>query len=120
MAERSKFDELRAKTERQLIELINSELDLGVREAGQALSADTCAFAEGHHATAQRAYARAARLILLVGESRGDQRGLEERLKRLRGVLDGLSVLGATPTPTRETVPRFTLKSQRASHAVCC
>src|SRR5260370_6349804 len=50
MAELSKFDELRMKTEKQLIELVNSELDLGIREARQALgSADTWPVADDHY-----------------------------------------------------------------------
>ena len=45
--EPTKFDKLRIKTEMQLVQLINAELDLGIRDARQALkSADTWAVAE--------------------------------------------------------------------------
>jgi hypothetical protein len=144
MAELTKFDELRTKTERELVLLLNHELDLGVREARQALSADTWAFAEGHYVRAQRVFARALRLIPLMDEIPVDQRGPEERLEHLREMLDGLSVLGSTPTPTRENIAPLAralwkargcpegspeddwfraeraLKSQRELHAVCC
>src|SRR5271167_797790 len=98
MAGLTKFDELRTKTERELVQLINNELDLGVREARQALSDDTWAFAGGHYFRAQQLHARALRLIPLIDEIPVDQRGPEERLEHLREMLDGLSVLGSTPT----------------------
>jgi hypothetical protein len=143
MAELPKFDELRARTDRELAQLINSELDLGVCEARQALSADTWALAEGHYVRAQRAYARASRLIPLIDEIPVDQRGPEKRLEHLREMLDGLSVLGSTPTPTKENIAPLAralwkargcpqgspeddwfraeraLKSQKELHAVC-
>jgi len=119
MGELSKFDKLRMKTERELVQLIHHELDLGVREARQALSADNWASAEGHYFTAQRAYADVSRLTPLIGETSDDQQGqLEPLVQRLREMLDGLS---RTPT-TENIVPRSeqALKSQKESHAVCC
>jgi hypothetical protein len=45
--EPTKFDKLRIKTEKQLVQFINTELDLGIRDARQALkSADTLADAQ--------------------------------------------------------------------------
>jgi hypothetical protein len=144
MAELTKFDELRTKTERELVPLLNNELDLGVREARQALSAGTWACAEGHYFRAQRVYARVLRLIPLIDEIPLDQRGPGERLEHLREMLEGLSVLGSTPTPTRENIAPLAralwkargcpegspeddwfraeraLKSQRELNAVCC
>jgi len=144
MAGLTKFDELRTKTERELVQLINNELDLGVREARQALSDDTWAFAGGHYFRAQQLHARALRLIPLIDEIPVDQRGPEERLEHLREMLDGLSVLGSTPTLTRENIAPLAralwkargcpegspeddwfraeraLKSHRELHAVCC
>ena len=50
MAVLSKFDELRIKTEDQLVRLINNQLEFGIREARQALeSADEWTFAEDHY-----------------------------------------------------------------------
>ncbi len=143
MGEISKFDELRVKTERELGQLINHELDLGIREARQALKAGTWAFAQGPYFRARRAYAEVSRLIPLIGEIPENQQGQpEERVQHLREMLDGLSVLGSTPT-TENIAPlaralwkargcpegspeddwlraEQVLKSQRESHAVCC
>jgi len=145
MAELSKFDELRIKTGRQLVELVNNELDLGIREARQALrSADNGAFAEDHYVKAKRAHAEASRLIPLVDEISEDQRGRwEARLERLREMLEGLSALGSTRIPTGDEIPALAralwkargcpvgspeedwfraervLKSQRELYAVC-
>jgi hypothetical protein len=145
MAELSKFDELRMKTGRQLAELVNNELDLGIREARQALSfADSGVFAEDHYLKAKRAYAEASRLIPLIGEIPEDQpRGWEARLEHLQKMLEGLLVLSSTRIPTGDDIPALAralwkargchqgspeddwfraeraLKSQRELHAVC-
>src|ERR1043166_8624685 len=94
MAELSKFDELRMKTEKQLIELVNSDLDLGIREARQALrSADTWPVAADHYHRAKRAYAEASRLIPLLGEiPEHEQARWEASLEHLQKMLEGLSV----------------------------
>jgi hypothetical protein len=99
MAELSKFDELRMKTGRQLVELVNHELDLGICEARQALnSADNAAFSEDHYFKAKKAYAEASRLIPLVDEIPEDERGRwKARLEHLQKMLEGLSVLGSPP-----------------------
>ncbi|HWZ31099.1 MAG TPA: DUF2934 domain-containing protein [Bryobacteraceae bacterium] len=139
----SKFDELQAKTERELIQLINHELDRGIREARQALSAESWAFGESHYLRAQRAYAEASRLLPLVEAVANDQ------LEHLREMLEGLAVLRSTPlssTPklTDETIAPVAralwkargcpegspeddwhraeqaLKSQKQLHAACC
>jgi Protein of unknown function (DUF2934) len=143
MSELSKFDELRMKTGRQLVELVNHELDLGICEARQALSsADNGAFSEDQYLKAKRAYAEASRLIPLVDEVPEDERGRwKARLEHLQKMLEGLSVLGSTPTPN--AIPALAhglwkargcpvgspeddwfraervLKSQRELHAVC-
>ena len=96
----SKFDELRLKTDRQLIQLLNSELDLGICYAHQALkSADNRAIAKNHHIAAKRAYAEVSRLIFLADEIAQDERhGLDSKLERLREMLKPLSAIGSTPT----------------------
>jgi hypothetical protein len=106
MAELSKFHELRTKTQGQLIQLINNELELGVREARQALkSADSWAFAEACYRQAKSAYANASRLVALVGEiPEQDRNQLAAKVAHLREMLEGLSVLGR-PAPTGESIP---------------
>jgi hypothetical protein len=145
MAEVSKFDELRMKTGRELVQLINHDLDLGTRDARQALtSADTWAFAEDCYRRAKRAYAEAFRLIPLTAEIAGDERSrVESRLQNLKGMLEALSAIGSTPTPAEDDIAVLAralweakgcpqglpeedwflaeraLKTQRASSAVC-
>jgi hypothetical protein len=107
MAVRSKFDELHHKTDRQLIQLANAALDLGIRAAHQALDcAENWAFAERHDLTAERAYKEAARLIRLASDIPEDElRGLDSRLDHLREMLQGLSVLGTAAPPSEDMIP---------------
>jgi len=99
MAELSKFDELRIKTEKQLIQLINNELDRGIRHASQALrSVDSWAVVQECHRRAKRAYAEASHWIPLVAEITAEERGrCEAMLEHLREMVEGLSVLGSAP-----------------------
>ena len=107
MAELSKFDKLRMKTTKQLIELVNSDLDLGIREAREALrSADTWPVAADHYHRAKRAYAEASRLIPLLGEiPEHEQTRWKASLGDLQKMLEGLSVMGSTPTPNKDNIP---------------
>jgi hypothetical protein len=62
--EPSKFDQLRIKTDMQLVQVINTELGLGISYAHQALkSADTWAVAEECNHRAKRAYTKLSRLV---------------------------------------------------------
>ena len=106
MAEHSKLNQLRIKTGNQLIQLVHNSLDLGIRSARQALRcADTWAFAEGCYLRAKKAYAEAARLVPLVAEFTEDERSMvNSRLQHLREMLEGLSILGSTLTPTENEI----------------
>jgi hypothetical protein len=99
MTVQSKLDELRFKTDRQLIQLANRELDLGIRDAHEALeSAENWASAEQHYRLAGRAYAQAVRLIRLASDVPDDElTNVELRLGHLREVLAALSATSATP-----------------------
>jgi hypothetical protein len=107
MTGRSKFDELRLKTDRQLIRLADAEVTLGIRDAREALeSAENWASAERHYRLAQRAYEQAARMIRLTsGEPEEGLNEVESRLEHLREVLEGLSVLGASTPPAGDSIP---------------
>jgi HAMP domain-containing protein len=104
--ELTKFDQLRIKTEIQLVQLINTELDLGIRDAHHALkSADNWAIAEECHRRADRAYAKASRLIPLVAEITEDERSrVESRLEHLQRMLEALSAIGSTPAPAEDEI----------------
>jgi hypothetical protein len=101
-AEPSKFDELRIKTEKQLVELINSELDLGIRDARQALkSADTWTVAEEYNRRANRRYAKVTSLMPLVAEIPED---VKSKFKHLQGTLVALSAIGSTHSPAENDI----------------
>jgi len=74
----SKLAELRAKTDHELVRLIDDQLNLGFRVALTA------------PATAAKVYAEARKLTDKV-EDPGERRRLESKLSQLRETLDGLS-----------------------------
>ena len=86
-----KFDQLRNKTDKQLIQIIISELDSGLRSAVEALQSDNFASAEELAIKANRAYKKACRLMFLVDELRDHELfAVECRLDRLREMLGAL------------------------------
>lgn len=124
MAAKSDYHELRLKTDRQLIHLANTELELGICDARQALeSAENWASAKSHYLMAEIAYAQTARLIHFISDVGEDElRGVKSRLAHLREVLEGLSVLGGTSAPNADRTsswlgpcgrPEAAMKSQR-------
>jgi HAMP domain-containing protein len=143
--ELTKFDKLRIKTEMQLVQLINTELDLGIRDARQALkSVDTFAAVEECNRRASRVYTKVARLIPLVVEITEDERRTAtSKLEKLQRMLEALSAIGSTPAPAEEEIAALAravweargcleglpeedwfraeraLKAQRESKAVC-
>jgi hypothetical protein len=146
MAELSKFDELRNKTNRELVQVIDKAIDLGICQARLALkSADTWDVAERCGLRAKTSFVQVSRLILLVENITADERRrVESRLEHLKGMLDSLSGIGSTPTPTEDEIAALArslweargrpqgvpeqdwflaeraLKTPRRSHAVCC
>jgi hypothetical protein len=104
--EHSKFETLRAKTEKQLVQLVNNGLDLGIRNARQALrSADTWAVAEECNRCAESSYAEVSVLIPLIAEIPQDEwGGVESRSEQLQGMLEALSAIGSTLPPTHRDI----------------
>jgi hypothetical protein len=100
----SKFDQLRLKTDRELIELITHELDLGFRAALEALnSGDHSPSAENYLPTDENVI----RLISLLSESSADERNwLQSRLEHLRVMVRALSA-GLAPAPAEEEIARL-------------
>jgi hypothetical protein len=87
----SKLAELRSRTDRQLIQIINSELERGLHLA--LLAAETEAayhfgVTELHDAEAEKACAYALSLLQRVDDTNERQR-LESKLLRLRLALEG-------------------------------
>jgi hypothetical protein len=80
MDRKCKLAQLRAKTDRQLIVLIRTRLDDGLRSA-RACAEETCAEAE-------RAYSEALALLTAVRDAAdAERRPLESKLARLRDLL---------------------------------
>ena len=106
MTHLSKLDELRSKTQKELVQIINHGLDLGIRDAGQALqSDDPSVVAEECCLRATTSYVRVSRLIPLVVDIPADERRrLESRLEDLKGMLKSLSAIGSSPTPTEDEI----------------
>jgi hypothetical protein len=105
-AEPTKFDQLRSKTDLQLVHLINTELNLNLRDARQALrSADIGVVAGEFYRRAKAAHARISRLLPLISGTFGDERiEMECKLAKLIGMLESLSAIGSTPTPAENEV----------------
>ena len=76
MKERCKFDELRSKTDRDLIHLLEKELDSGL----------VAAF-EGRDGRAHDAYNRLSRLMRVIPPDEAERVWLQIRMARLRRVL---------------------------------
>src|SRR5579872_4692395 len=100
------FDKIRIKTEMQLIQLIKAELNLGIQDGRQALeSADTGPVREECNRWANRAYAKATRLISVVTEITEDERTeIEARLEHLQRMIEALSSIGSTPVPAEDEI----------------
>ena len=71
----SKFEELRSKTDQQLIRIIDSDLDLGIRAARQALNSvhRWTVSAEQSRSRAERGRDEVSRLLPLMYEVAGEE-----------------------------------------------
>jgi hypothetical protein len=83
-AQLSKLAELRAKTDRDLVSIIDNALDLGLLLAANEFDVDPAGVL---HRRAADIYADTVMLVEKV-EDVGERRRLEERLRQLRDVLD--------------------------------
>jgi hypothetical protein len=106
MAVLCRFDELRVKTDKQLLQVVNSTLDRGVRQVSHALrSCDNRAIAGDHHLRAKRAYGEAARLVPLIGQIVGHERsGVEAKLEHLKKVLEAFTAAGPASAPSEDQI----------------
>jgi hypothetical protein len=87
----SKLAELRARTDRQLIQIINSELERGLQfalQAAETKSAYHFGVTKLHDAEAEKACAYALNLVSKVDDI-NERLRLESKLHRLRAALDG-------------------------------
>ena len=87
----SKLAELRARTDRQLIQIINNELERGLHLALLPAEADSAyhfGVTELHDAEAEKVCAYALSLLSRVDDT-NERRRLESKVLRLRAALDG-------------------------------
>jgi hypothetical protein len=87
----SKLAELRARTDRQLINIINSELERGLHLALLAAETESAyhfGVTQLHDAEAEKACAYARTLLTRV-DNTNERRRLESKVLRLRAALDG-------------------------------
>jgi hypothetical protein len=106
MAVLCRFDELRVKTDKQLLQVVNNMLDRGVREVSHALkSYDNRAIAGDHYLRANAAYDEAARLIPLIRQIVVEERsGVEAKLEHLKKMLEAFTLAGPAPTPSEDQI----------------
>jgi len=81
-----KLAELRVKTDRELVRIINNELELGLRLA-LIVESSTGDFDSTEPLLAEKAYAVALKLLPMV-EDPSERRRLEQKLKQLREAQD--------------------------------
>src|SRR6266576_1823031 len=91
----SKFEELRTKTDQQLIRIVDSDLELGIRAARQALNSAhrSTATAEQSRSRAERVRDEVSRLLPLMYEVAADE--LDRWKARLAQLGDLLKALAA-------------------------
>jgi hypothetical protein len=106
MSALTKYDELRLKTDKQLIQLAAMELETGTCYAWRALKfAEDRATAAEHYKAAKNAYDQAYYLICLAGDSvQNEKREAESQVERLRKMIEPLSAIDRTSRPGEQDV----------------
>ena len=98
----SKFEELRTKTDRQLIRIIDSDLDLGIRAAREALTSAETVSAEQSYSRAELAHDEISRLLPLMYEVAGNELDRwEVRIGHLGELLKALAPSDQAPAEDR-------------------
>lgn len=102
----TKYDQLRLKTDKQLVQLIHDALDLGICSALEALeSAGRRTTVDTAWLAAKNAHVEASRLLRVAGDLGGEERRtLESKQERLRGLLSALNRGLSNPLPTERDV----------------
>ena len=93
--ELSKLAELRAKTDQELVNIIDGELERGLRTAFMTEAAKKASdfdSVQPPHIRAETAYAEALKLLPMV-DDHSERRRLEMKLRQLREALDRPSTL---------------------------
>jgi hypothetical protein len=89
----SRFDELRIKTDNELLQVLSNALNAGLGAAFAALRSLDSVSAEGGYRKAQRAYDDVSRLLPVAPTiTEHERHSLNAKLYRLRKMLEALSV----------------------------
>ena len=120
--EPTKFDQLRIKTEKQLLHLINIELDHGIRNGRLAFqSADAFATADECTRRAKAAHTKAAQLFHFVTELTEDERNrVELRLKHLGAMLGTLPATDSAHGVAENAIAHRLRQRPQQQHAYQC
>lgn len=98
----SKFDELRLKTDTELIQLVDGELNVALSSLFRAVeSLDHMGSPSEPYVQAERAYARACRLITVIYCTDEEQARLASRAEHLRKMLDWIA---SPQTPSEDDI----------------
>ncbi|MEO8049260.1 MAG: hypothetical protein ABI833_02490 [Acidobacteriota bacterium] len=108
MSRFSKLKELRDKTDKQLIQLIDNKLDIGIRLARKMLNSGDrwTPSVQVSYFKAEQAHAEASRLMRLIYEAAGNKlKQLEARREQLQEMVEALEPVGSTPHKDKIAVP---------------
>jgi hypothetical protein len=115
----SRFDELRIKTDNELLKVLSNELNAGLGAAFAALRSLNPVSAEGGYRKAQRAYDDVSRLLPVAPTiTERERHSLNAKLYRLRKMLEALSV-PLDGNPHADALSRES-RSESAADEVCC
>jgi hypothetical protein len=114
VSELFKLEELHAKTDRELIQLIKNRLEIAIGLARKTLGCvDSPTAAEEYHRGAEKEYTNAAHLLHLVySMTEGDRRILEAKLAHVREMLD--RPYGSGPIPNQTEIAELARAFWRA------
>jgi hypothetical protein len=115
----SRFDELRIKTDNELLQILSNELNAGLGAAFVALRSLDPVSAEGGYRKAQHAYDDVSRLLPVAPTNTEHERhSLNAKLYRLRKMLEALSV--PLDGNRHAQVLSRESRSESAAGEVCC
>jgi hypothetical protein len=116
----SRFDELRIKTDNELLEVLSNELNAGLGAAFAALRSLDPVSAEGGYRKAQRAYDDVSRLLPVAPTvTEHERHSLNAKLYRLRKTLEALSVQ-VDGNPHADELSRESRPESAADEVFCC
>jgi hypothetical protein len=116
----SRFDELRIKTDNELLQVLSNELNAGLGAAFAALRSFDPVSAEGAYRKGQRAYDDVSRLLPVTSSTTEQVRhSLNAKLYRLRKMLEALSIR-VDGNPRADALSRESRSKSAPDQLFCC